>query len=536
MFVSKRAYRAAQEDILRLRREFEQAQASLARYKDQEHELLDALVSARTEARQMRQVADAQARELVDRARAEADNVEAEARSQVAVAKSEVERLKDVQRELSVSLQQSLAVLGSVLTQTAETSELAGGAAAPTTRVPEPAPPALEPAPAPLAPSLANQRQAERTPVPAPRDTRRFKMPTIPSWSNQAGRFSRIRKTYLGAAAVVLLAVFALLAGMPARWRGSNRANPSSVSRTAPISHAGGTGAGASTRASRPVAADGARSSSPLTVALRAVRPLWLRADVDGSTAVARLVRAGEQLDLHGTREVIVRAGDAGALLMSVNGRARSAFGRDGAVLTRRITAATGPTGDTPTPALRVLAREPARPLLTPAVPAARQEPRPSVPEALPVTTQQPFQAAATAPHAEPPPPAIEPIPPLPSRSSPAPRSEEEADVLRGHEAYFEALSRGDTGGVARLATGGFSASGGPAEDAGSPHEIALGSTKIEVRGIGAVVSGTATRRIRGPDGRHAGDQPLLFSEVWIKENGEWQLMNVRFANSTDQR
>ena len=123
MFVSKRAYRAAQEDILRFRRELEQAHASLARYKDQEHELLDALVSARTEARQMRRVADVQARELVNRARAEADNVEAEARSQVAVAKSEVERLKDVQRELSTSLQQSLAVLGSVLTQSPATSE-----------------------------------------------------------------------------------------------------------------------------------------------------------------------------------------------------------------------------------------------------------------------------------------------------------------------------------------------------------------------------------------------------------------------------
>ena len=342
----------------------------------------------------------------------------------------------------------------------------------------------------------------------------------------------------MGVFAAVLLTVFAFLLGIPARWRGSNRANPSSVSGTAPASHAGRTGTGASVAAREPVAAEAApRSSSPLTVGLRAVRPVWLRADVDGSTTVARLVRLGEQLDLHGKREVVVRVGDAGALLMSVNGRTRSAFGRDGAVLTRRITAAAGPSGNTPAPAPAAPALEPARPLLTPAVAVARQEPRSSVPEALPGTTQQPDQAAVTAaPRAEPPPPAAEPNPPMPSRSSPAPRNEEEADVLRGHEAYFDALSRGDTGGVARLTTDGFSASGGPAEDAGSPHEIALGSTKIEIRGIGAVVSGTATRRIKGPDGRYAGDQPLLFSEVWIKRNGEWQLMNVRFANSTGQR
>ena len=48
---------------------------------------------------------------------------------------------------------------------------------------------------------------------------------------------------------------------------------------------------------------------------------------------------------------------------------------------------------------------------------------------------------------------------------------------------------------------------------------------------MGAVVSGTASQRINGPDGQFLRDQQLLFSEVWVKRGGQWQLMNVRFVS-----
>jgi len=100
----------------------------------------------------------------------------------------------------------------------------------------------------------------------------------------------------------------------------------------------------------------------------------------------------------------------------------------------------------------------------------------------------------------------------------------------------MEALRRGDSSGIARLAADGVSTTGIPTEDVGTPLDLSVSSARVEVRGVGAVVSGTALRRITTPDGRQAGTQPLLFSEVWIQRNGEWQLMNVRFANASAPR
>jgi hypothetical protein len=58
----------------------------------------------------------------------------------------------------------------------------------------------------------------------------------------------------------------------------------------------------------------------------------------------------------------------------------------------------------------------------------------------------------------------------------------------------------------------------------------------VEVRGVGAFVSGKASQRISAPDGQSTRDQSLLFSEVWVKRNGQWQLLNVRFVTGTGTR
>jgi hypothetical protein len=125
---------------------------------------------------------------------------------------------------------------------------------------------------------------------------------------------------------------------------------------------------------------------------------------------------------------------------------------------------------------------------------------------------------------------------PLPEQASFAPAAimtDEETAVWRGHEVVIEALRRGDTGGLARVAADGFSTSGMTEDDRSKPLDITVRQARVEVHGIGAVVTGSATRALKAPDGRHAGEQPVLFSEVWIKRDGEWQLMNVRFASPT---
>jgi hypothetical protein len=52
----------------------------------------------------------------------------------------------------------------------------------------------------------------------------------------------------------------------------------------------------------------------------------------------------------------------------------------------------------------------------------------------------------------------------------------------------------------------------------------------VDIRGIGAVVSGTASQRIGGA-GTEPRDEPLLFSEVWVKRGSDWELVNVRFMS-----
>ena len=104
--------------------------------------------------------------------------------------------------------------------------------------------------------------------------------------------------------------------------------------------------------------------------------------------------------------------------------------------------------------------------------------------------------------------------------------------MLRAHETYFEALRRGDSGQINRLVADGFTASGAPAaDDAGLPYPLSLRNASVEIRGVGAVVSGTAAQRITVSDGQSSRDQQLLVSEVWVKRVGLWQLMNVRFVS-----
>ena len=115
MLVRQQTFHAAQEKIQRLERELEQARVSLARYKDQERELVEAVVAARVEAREVRSRAEIEARSVLGGAREEATKINAEARAQLAAAQAEIARLRNVQHELSNSLDESLTALKGVL-------------------------------------------------------------------------------------------------------------------------------------------------------------------------------------------------------------------------------------------------------------------------------------------------------------------------------------------------------------------------------------------------------------------------------------
>jgi hypothetical protein len=73
----------------------------------------------------------------------------------------------------------------------------------------------------------------------------------------------------------------------------------------------------------------------PLRIDLRTLRRVWLRVAVDGRIAIEREVAAGEQLPFGADRSIVVRAGDAGAVTLSVGGVDQGPLGGDGQVVTR---------------------------------------------------------------------------------------------------------------------------------------------------------------------------------------------------------
>jgi len=73
-----------------------------------------------------------------------------------------------------------------------------------------------------------------------------------------------------------------------------------------------------------------------LIVVLAAIRPSWVIATIDGQKAISRLLDLGEQETLSG-RDLIVTAGDAGAIVITINGAAPRPLGRQGETITARF-------------------------------------------------------------------------------------------------------------------------------------------------------------------------------------------------------
>jgi hypothetical protein len=164
-----------------------------------------------------------------------------------------------------------------------------------------------------------------------------------PRWT--AGRFAWMRLAW-PALAVVLLALY--LAGGRAPAGGSPASGRAASARglgDAPASSLGGrveapVGTTASPAdvgqpADNPLTA--VRGDTPLAMELVVARPCWLTVTVDGSRRIYRLVRPGERVRQEGS-EFVIRAGDAGALQLSFDGKIARPLGASGAVVTVRIT------------------------------------------------------------------------------------------------------------------------------------------------------------------------------------------------------
>lgn len=76
---------------------------------------------------------------------------------------------------------------------------------------------------------------------------------------------------------------------------------------------------------------------SGVNVELTTRRRVWLRVTLDGQRAFEREVAADQHIPLHADRSIVIRAGDAGAVAVTQNGRDGGPLGRDGVIATREF-------------------------------------------------------------------------------------------------------------------------------------------------------------------------------------------------------
>ena len=115
----------------------------------------------------------------------------------------------------------------------------------------------------------------------------------------------------------------------------------------APVPAVGTTGQAAAPVATsdaqeKPPAKDIALPAPPaahaLVVQLTPTRRCWVTASADGQRVIYRLMMPGTPETLNADQEIQIRAGDAGALEWTVNGRKVGLFGQSGQIRTLRLT------------------------------------------------------------------------------------------------------------------------------------------------------------------------------------------------------
>jgi hypothetical protein len=94
------------------------------------------------------------------------------------------------------------------------------------------------------------------------------------------------------------------------------------------------------------VASTGPVNAAPpraLNMELITLRPVWTRVVVDGQKMVERELPKDSRIPVSGDRAIAIRAGDAGAIRVTINGKDQGVLGRDGQIAARTWTAPPAP-------------------------------------------------------------------------------------------------------------------------------------------------------------------------------------------------
>ena len=155
---------------------------------------------------------------------------------------------------------------------------------------------------------------------------------SIPSEDHQAVESDRRSATTL----VRLILLSIPIAGAILYFTTVGRRASSSASEAKPAP----TATTALVEAPAPAVTPASVTASPtdrLTVALSAIGECRVSATVDGEKQIDRLLRPGEQLVLEVHRELVLTAGDASAIAITLNGAGARPLGRPGQAVTVRL-------------------------------------------------------------------------------------------------------------------------------------------------------------------------------------------------------
>jgi hypothetical protein len=253
--------------------------------------------------------------------------------------------------------------------------------------------------------------------------------------------------------------------------------------------------------------------SPPAWLVVETRRRVWLRIRVDNAPDPGAIVESGARREITSGENVVIRAGDAGAVLVSVNGGETTPLGSDGVVTTRAFSSGMASGERTSVPAA---GRE------------TEQRPTVNIPQ-----TQQ----AAPVRGSSPPNPsdgnALSAAPPVLATESTPEAAPVSADLLiteaaaRWMSAYFAqdaAAMRTAAGGAFSLADERTAVDKRPSEFA---RRRVLDQVKVLVVGTDAVYTARMRETSTGSD---AGELVSLVSIVCERINGSWRLISVQIT------
>jgi Domain of unknown function (DUF4115) len=154
-------------------------------------------------------------------------------------------------------------------------------------------------------------------------------------------RSVRLRAAHVG----VVLAALALLAVGVLLWRSAIApVGPAAQSdvRSQPVTSPAPAEPVAQAAAPAAQPTPNAGPPRPLTVEFLTLRPVWARVTVDGRRAVEKEFAANERLSFGADTTIAIRAGNAGAIRLVVDGQDLGVAGRDGQVFSRTFTVRAG--------------------------------------------------------------------------------------------------------------------------------------------------------------------------------------------------